>query len=229
MAAGAPNPVPLPSWTDLQEVSDRDLVNFCLCGNDDAFAVIVDRYQRLVFSVAVRMVKDQAEAQDIVQIVFLDIFRHLGKYDASRGTLKVWVLQYAYSRSITRRHLLERDQFYSQMELDDLQECDISIGPPAGRGLAPVETARLVEEALAELNERQRHAIDLIYFQGLKFVEAMQKSGESMAQLRHNYYRGLIKMRDLIESKRSREGVGASLAVTAAVRLEVANVKPRTV
>src|ERR1700722_1739371 len=47
MAAGAPNPVPLPSWADLQEVSDRDLVNFCLCGNDDAFAVIVDRYQRL--------------------------------------------------------------------------------------------------------------------------------------------------------------------------------------
>jgi len=115
------------------------------------------------------------------------------------------------------------------MEVDDLKECEISIGQPASRGFSPAESARLVEEALAELSDNQRRAIELIYFEGLRFVEAMQKTGESMSQLRHNYYRGLIKMRDLIESKRSPEVAGTSLAVTAAVRLEVANVKPRTV
>ena len=102
------------SWADLQTASDQELVDHSKQGNDDAFAVIVERYQRLVFSVAVRVVKDEAEAQDVVQIVFLDIFRNMGKFDASRGTLKVWLLQYAYSKSITRRHHLAPQGFFSK-------------------------------------------------------------------------------------------------------------------
>src|SRR5215472_2918469 len=112
MAAPERNVKPLPSWADLQAATDDDLVNYWLGGNNDAFAAIVDRYQRLVFSVAVRAVKDESEAEDVVQIVFLDIFRHMGKFDPLRGTLKVWLLQYAYSRSITWRHHLEKQQFY---------------------------------------------------------------------------------------------------------------------
>ena len=72
-------------------------------GNHDAFAVIVDRYQRLVLSVALRIVKNECEAEDVVQTVFVDIFKKLGQFDASRGTLKMWLLQYAYSRSLNRR------------------------------------------------------------------------------------------------------------------------------
>jgi RNA polymerase sigma-70 factor, ECF subfamily len=108
MPARDRNTEPSPSWTHLQGASDSELAAYWLRGHDDAFAAIVDRYQRLVFSVAVRIVKDEAEAEDVVQIVFLDIFRDVGKFDSSRGTLKVWLLQYAYSRSINRRHHLEQ-------------------------------------------------------------------------------------------------------------------------
>jgi sigma-70-like protein len=62
-----------PSWRDLQQASDIELIRYWVGGNHDAFAVVVDRYQRLVFSVAVRIVKDQAEAEDVVQIVFLRV------------------------------------------------------------------------------------------------------------------------------------------------------------
>src|ERR1700722_7307377 len=110
---------PRPSWAELQEARDSELVKHWLCSNDDAFAVIVGRYQRLVFSVAVRIVRDQAEAEDVVQIVFLDIFRKVGNFDPAKGTLKVWVLQYAYSRSMNRRHHLEQRQFYSTVELEE--------------------------------------------------------------------------------------------------------------
>src|SRR5437868_4019735 len=100
------------SWSQLQATNDIELVRELKSGNHDALAVIVDRYQTLVLSVALRIVKDEGEAEDVVQTVFVDIFQKVEQFDASRGTLKVWLLQYAYSRSINRRHYLEQRQFY---------------------------------------------------------------------------------------------------------------------
>jgi RNA polymerase sigma-70 factor, ECF subfamily len=221
-------PVSRMSWAELLAASDPELVEQLLSQNGDAFAVIVDRYQRLVFSVAVRIVKDEAEAEEVVQTVFLDIFRDVGKFDPSRGTLKVWLLQYAYSRSMTRRHHLERRQFYSRVNLEDPGLSEVSARPGSRNALLPGETARLVEEALAQLNEKQREAIELIYFEGLKFTEAVQKTGETLPQLRHHYYRGLAKIRDFIESTNLPDGRESSAKATG-LRLEVANVKPRAV
>lgn len=215
-------------WANVQEVSDDDLVKYWLCGNDDAFAAIVDRYQRLVFSIAVRIVRDEAEAEDVVQTVFLDIFKQVGKFDPSRGILKVWVMQYAYSRSMNYRHRLEQRQFYSSVELSELKPSDVATRSGGRNALSSGEAARLMEQALAQLNERQREVVELIYFEGLKFAEAVEKTGESMPQVRHNYYRGLTKIRDFIESKSS-SGEIRTLGPAGALRLEVANVKPRTV
>jgi RNA polymerase sigma-70 factor, ECF subfamily len=91
-------------WNELQEASDLELVRQLISGNDDALAVIVDRYQRLVFSVALRIVKDEGEAEDLVQTVFADIFKRAEQYNPSRGTLKVWLLQYA--RTWVQSHIL---------------------------------------------------------------------------------------------------------------------------
>jgi DNA-directed RNA polymerase specialized sigma24 family protein len=136
MSAPDRNPETHPSWTELLNSSDTDLAGFWTSGVDDAFAAIVDRYQRLVFSVTVRIVKDEGEAEDVVQIVFLDIFRDVGKFDASRGTLKVWLLQYAYSRSMNRRQHLECRQFYSKTDEFRLcNRCDQRSAPRAGQRL----------------------------------------------------------------------------------------------
>lgn len=100
----------------------------------------------------------------------------------------------------------------------------------AGRsGFSPEETARLIEEALGQLNDKQLEAIEFIYFEGLTFAEAAQKAVQSPAQLRHNYYRGLTRMREFIESKRPREDTQPSPVAATAIRLEVANVKPRAI
>jgi RNA polymerase sigma-70 factor (ECF subfamily) len=229
MSAPDQSPDKRPSWVELREAKDTDLLAFWHSGIDDAFAAIVDRYQRLVFSVAVRIVKDEAEAEDVVQIVFLDIFRDVGKFDASRGTLKVWLLQYAYSRSMNRRQHLECRQFYSKTDLDDLKPGDFSTRSAGGNSLSSSEVSRLLEQAFTQLSARQREAIDLIYFQGLKFSEAVHKTGETMSQLRHHYYRGLAKIRDFVESTRSRVKSKPAPASGSGIRLEVANVKPRAV
>lgn len=75
-------------------------------GNTDAFAFLFKRYHRLVQVTALHILRDAGEAEDLTQTVFLEIYRRLGQFDPSTGTLKVWVLQYAYSRSMHRRNYL---------------------------------------------------------------------------------------------------------------------------
>jgi len=214
-------------WSELQEASDPELVRQLISGNDDALAVIVDRYQRLVFSVALRIVKDEGEAEDLVQTVFADIFKRAEQYDPARGTLKVWLLQYAYSRSINRRHYLEQRQFYSQMEVDEVVGLGFSVGAHRSDGLSTAEVSHLVHQALASLNTKQQTAITLVYFQGLTLEEAAQKTGETLAAIRHHYYRGLMKLREFIRSKQSVHKAESSTAEK--VSLEVAHLKPRPI
>jgi RNA polymerase sigma-70 factor (ECF subfamily) len=217
------------SWTDLQKASDADLLRRLMSGEDDAFAVIVDRYQRLVFSVAVRIVKDEGEAEDVVQTVFMEIFRKAEQFDPRRGTLKMWLLQFAYSRSMNLRHHLEQRQFYSRTELDEVPPFDCATELESGNGLSQGETARLIEQALDTLNSKQRKAIELVYFEGLKFSEAVEKTGESLPALRHHYYRGLMKLREFIGFKSAPGDTRSTPTETPKIQLEVADVRARTV
>jgi RNA polymerase sigma-70 factor (ECF subfamily) len=218
------------SWAQLREEDDCSLMRYLTAGNHDALAVIVDRYQRLVLSVALRIVRNVNEAEDVVQSVFLDIFRKAGQFDPSRGTLKVWLLQYAYTRSINRRHYLEQRQFYTALEIGDVPPISLVAEPRNSKRLAPVETVRLVRQALAALSDRQQTAITLIYFEGLTLAEAAQKTGEGLSAVRHNYYRGLMKLREIINSSRVGDGDAVrSDSSRECVSLEAANLKPRTI
>ncbi len=214
-------------WNELQEAGDTELVRQLLSGNDDAWAVIVDRYQRLVFSVALRIVRDEGEAEDVVQTVFVDIFKRAEQYDPSRGTLKVWLLQYAYSRSINRRHHLEQRQFYTQAEVDEVIGFDLAMGARRNDGLSATEVRHLVGQALGSLSTKQQSAITLVYFHGLTLEEAAEKTGETLPAIRHHYYRGLMKLREFIGSNNSLQNVQSSSAQR--VSLEVAHLKPRPI
>jgi hypothetical protein len=98
---------PLPS-EDLRTLADEQLIQQIVAGNQDALAVLFDRYHRLVFDVAFRIVRDPGEAEEVVQTVFLDIYRAVANFDARKGIPKVWILQYAYHRALHRkRHRLE--------------------------------------------------------------------------------------------------------------------------
>ncbi len=88
-------------------------------GDGDAFAVLFDRYNRLVLTVALRIVHDAGEAQEVTQNVFFEFYRSARRFDPARGTLKVWLLQFAYHRSINRRNYLLLRQFYNRPDLEE--------------------------------------------------------------------------------------------------------------
>src|SRR5260221_288082 len=102
----------------LRALSDEELMRHASVGHHDAITVLFDRYHLLVFDVAVRIVRDPAEAEDVVQNVFLDVFRAMANFDSRKGILKVWILQYAYHRALHRKRHLVSNHFYSWENLE---------------------------------------------------------------------------------------------------------------
>jgi RNA polymerase sigma-70 factor (ECF subfamily) len=97
---------------DRLEAADARLVAAMRDGDGEALANLVRRYSRLVHRVAVDMLNDTAEAEDVAQDVFLEIYRNARQYDPTRGSVKVWLLQYAYHRTLRRKQMLSRRAAY---------------------------------------------------------------------------------------------------------------------
>ncbi len=186
------------TYRSLQSRSDEELMQHVKAGHHDALAVLVDRYQRLVWSVAQKIVHDEGEAEEVVQVVFLELFQKVELFNPNRGTLKVWLLQLAYTRSVNRRYHLQRRQFYKQVEVDEQVVAEFAPASGLGLQLTTGESARLVQEVLATLNENQRTAVELIGFEGLTFEELATRTGETLANAKHHYYRGMMKLRECL-------------------------------
>ena len=165
-------------------------------GQSDALAILFDRYQKLVLSIALRIVRDPGEAEDVTQIVFLDVYRAVAQFDPGKGNTKVWLMQYAYHRSINRRQHLQGQEFYKNAELEELETQPAHAHPTFG--LSSTETRELVRQSLDALSETQRAVIEMACYEGLSMREIAERTGDSFPNVRHHYYRGLQKLRSFI-------------------------------
>jgi RNA polymerase sigma-70 factor, ECF subfamily len=173
-------------WAGLDSLTDEELLVRLVAGEHDSLTVLFDRYNRLIYSVAVRILRDEAEAEDVVQTVFLNIFESATNFDPHKGTLKVWLLQYAYHRSFNRLRMLTAQGVYLWDELDATNE----------RGCAPVMDAGLLcEQLLTRLQPSQRQVITLTYIEGLTAQEIATRQVRSVMNVRNDLYRGLAKLR----------------------------------
>jgi RNA polymerase sigma-70 factor (ECF subfamily) len=184
------------TWLKLGRRTDEELVAAIVTGDHDAITILFDRYARLVFRVAERILRDPGEAEEILQTVFLDIFQAAVKFDATRGSVRIWVLQYAYHRSIRRKRQLESRHFYTAEEIESVVSEIAQRSPRMAFNLSTQEMGRLVSESLLLIDERQRKTIELTYFEGLTAIEIAERTGESVIAVRHNLYRGLSKLRE---------------------------------
>ena len=180
------------SYAELQELCDESLVQEIRTGNADAFALIFKRYHRLVHTTALNILRDAGEAEDLTQTVFLEIYKRVGQFDPARGKLKVWLLQFAYSRSMHRRNYLLVRQFHNHTELNESVEQGSHW---QSTRLQPQERVRLTSEILAALPEPQRRTIEMYFFEGLSLKEIANLRNENFHNVRHHFYRGLERCR----------------------------------
>jgi RNA polymerase sigma-70 factor (ECF subfamily) len=187
------------TWETLNALSDAEVLARLVAGEASALAVLFDRYHRLVFSVAVRMLHDEGEAEDVVQTVFLNIFQSAANFDPRRGTLKVWLLQYAYHRSINRRRMLAAQGIYRWEELEDSFPVDRVPEP---------ELVRYCEQLLKRLKPRQREVLELTYFEGRTTAEIAAEQNRPVAHVRHDLYRSLARLRSAVAKSENHDVSG---------------------
>ena len=170
-------------------------------GHQDALSVLFDRHYRLVFSVALKILHDRGEAEDLMQEVFLEIYRKIENFDPTKGTAKTWILQYAYHRSLNRQKYLNLRNFYDGQDGGDIEVWELPQSHSSWNGLTFDEWARVIEKGLGTLNGKERKTLDLAYFQGLELKEIAEHLNEPFANVRNHYYRGLKKLRDFLHDR----------------------------
>ena len=179
----------------LHTLGDVDLVAALRAGNNDALAVLFERYSGLVFHIAKNIVKDDWEAEETVQQVFFDLYRAIEQFNPERGSFKTWMLQFAYHRSINRREHLLCNKFYNSRELSDAVVGHFLVANRPLRQLSPQEMTRFIDQILGTLKPAQRRVIELTYFDGLTAEEIASRINETAVVVRNHLYRGLAKLR----------------------------------
>jgi RNA polymerase sigma-70 factor (ECF subfamily) len=196
-------------YQELAELSDEKIMLHLAAGHGDAVAVLFDRYSRLVLNIAAKIVQDHAEAEDLTQEIFVELCRTSARFDAAKGTAKMWVIRSAYRRSLNRRRSLKMRNTHVLEDLGDLENCpSTEIG--LSQALTPQESSRLARQMLGALDAGQRRVIELVYFEGLSMKDVAERTGDSFASVRHRYYRGISKMRALMQQKSVSEPLPAA-------------------
>lgn len=188
---------------ELRSLEDDALMAQLQCGQGDALGVLFERYHRLVLHIALKVLHDVSEAEDVMQTVFMEIYRFSVQFDPSRGTTKMWLIRCAYNRSINRRKQLLARQFYSSIDVAFVED-ELS---GASNVAASQEARALIAHGFEALSPMQRKVIELVCFEGLTMNEIATETGESFGNVRHHYYRGLDRLRSALTEAEKRSDV----------------------
>ncbi len=181
------------SFDGLRSLADEVVIAHLRAGHGDALGVLFDRYHRLVLHIALKILHDVGEAEDVMQNVFMEIYKVAAQFDSARGTTKMWILRYAYHRSMNRRKQLQIRHFYASTDIAAIEDTLETDGADV---TASHEAREIIQRALQVLSPEQKHVLHLAYFEGLTMKEIADETRESLGNVRHHYYRGLDKLRD---------------------------------
>jgi RNA polymerase sigma-70 factor (ECF subfamily) len=179
------------------EVTDEVLITAVQAGDRDALALLFRRYAHPVRSVGQRILQDKAEAEDLVQEVFLYIHRKSTLFDSSKGSARSWIIQVAYTQALLRRRELKSHGFYLSGIADRPVECHRTDdkGAHYDHSVEGLFGRNGWKKILEDLTLDQRETFWLHFFEGYTFTEIAEKLGQSYANVRNHHYRGLEKLR----------------------------------
>ena len=193
-----------PPVVEVRSPSDEELMSGLQAKDSKALELLFDRYSRLVFGIALRILNDHSEAEEVVQEAFLYIYQKALLFDPLKGSAKGWVVQIAFSRARDRKAHLSRRGFYSGTDIDSLDDT-----LPGQNDLEREIGVRLdfsqLQAAFEDLTHMQRQTLEMFYFEGMELREISERLHEPFGNVRHHFYRGLERLRQSPAVKRLRE------------------------
>lgn len=180
-----------------QELDSELLLAGVAEGDREALSQLFARFCQPIRSVARRILRDDTEAEDLVQDVFLYVYRRSSLFDSSKGSARSWIFQVTYTHSFLRRRHLKAHGFYSSGMRDKSPESDpvTSAGADYDRTVEGLFGRAAWQKVLEILTEEQRETLRLHFFEDLTFAEIAEKLGQTYANVRNHHYRGLEKLR----------------------------------
>lgn len=178
------------------EPGDAELMAQLGSGEVDALEVLYDRYSMLVFSLGLRILRDPQLAEDVVQEVFIRLWRRPASYDPARGRFVSWLMSVSRNRALDEQRRVSRRMRAEEGDDEpghELPTSDRFDDPQAG--LLLDELRRRVREAMTRLPPAQREVIELAYFSGLTQVEIAERTGEPLGTVKTRVRLGMNKLR----------------------------------
>lgn len=179
---------------DTTASADRSSLERMAAGEHEALAELYDRHGRIVFSLALRIVRDQRDAEEVAQDVFAQAWRESGRYSAGRGSVIAWLMTLTRSRAVDR---LRGRKARPDTATDSEPIVAIADGTaPADEQLSAAAQAAQVRTALNALPLVQRLAIELAFYEGLTHAEIADRLEQPLGTVKTRIRQGLLKLRD---------------------------------
>ena len=161
-------------------------------GDEQALAALYDRFGGVAYGVALRILRDASLAEDAVQDAFLAAWRTAASFDPARGSASTWLLTLVHRRAVD---VVRREQ---RRRTDTLDDAPVASGDRTDETAELREQRRAVQDALAQLPDDHRQALELAYYGGLSQSELAERLGVPLGTVKSRMFAALARLRDIL-------------------------------
>jgi RNA polymerase sigma-70 factor (ECF subfamily) len=187
----------------MQQVRDSALVERIMAGDEGALEALYDRYAGMLFAMLLRILRDPGAAEEVMQDLFLQLWRGAARFDASRGSMAAWLLVIGRNRALSRLRGKERREI-----LGDSEEFSIEAMPSAGNledEAARAQLMRRLQGAMAALPPEQREAVELAYFEGMTQTEIAERTKCPLGTVKSRVRAAMQTLKQLFDDESTRQ------------------------
>jgi RNA polymerase sigma-70 factor (ECF subfamily) len=177
---------------------DEQLIARVAQGDRSAFGTLYDRFSTPLYSLAMQMLANEAEAQDVLQEVFLSVWNKAPSFRADRGSAFSWTVALLRNRAIDRLRSKRRRGELLEAHAPDLEPAG-SATASSSQNCETSERSREVRSALGQISDEQRQVLRLAFFEGLTQAEIAEKLEEPLGTIKARAQRGMARLRKILK------------------------------
>jgi RNA polymerase sigma-70 factor, ECF subfamily len=176
----------------LENLTDPELVMHIAAGSEAALCEVYDRFSRLIYSIARRILRENAEAEDVVQDVFVKLWAHALEYKATHGSVSTWLM------TITHRTAIDQLRRRTVRATIDVEERELLAHPDPKPNTELLLDRIGLSGALASLKPEERELVELAFLEGLSHAQLVERTGLPLGTIKTRLRSSLLRLREVL-------------------------------